>query len=165
MNWKPPLFILSAIFLFNCNSNIDNKAINEVASGADSTINDNELADKDKNHNGTLTGTDMTNSISNFELLQGKWQSTEDKTNFIIFEGNLRKEIAGGMDKWDVETFILSDRCMNKSDIDKNVEAEKDKYISCEDSDLCWYILGVSKESLTLSYMGRGNTLMYKRAK
>ncbi len=31
---------------------------------------------------------------SNLELLQGKWQSTDDKTNFLVFEDNHRKEIS-----------------------------------------------------------------------
>ena len=31
---------------------------------------------------------------TNFELVQGKWYSSDDKTNYLIFENNHRKEIA-----------------------------------------------------------------------
>ena len=96
-------------------------------------------------------------------LLQGKWQHTEDKSNYLIFEGNQRKETAGGDNQWDSETFILSDRCSNSSDKESGIEPEQDKYISCEQSDLCWYIISVDKNNLSLSYMGRGNTLNYRR--
>ena len=40
---------------------------------------------------------------SNYELLQGKWQNTDDKTNFLIFEKNHRKELAEGMEELDDE--------------------------------------------------------------
>ena len=99
------------------------------------------------------------------ELIQGKWQSMDDKTNFLIFDKNERKEIGGGMKTWDKETFILSDKCLNESDKGNGLKLEKDKYISCKESDMCWYIVSINKDFLILSYMGRGNTLKYKRVK
>jgi hypothetical protein len=106
----------------------------------------------------------MATSAGIAELLQGKWQHIDDKTNFLVFEGNHRKETAAG-GAWDDETFILSDKCANPFDKDKETQPEKDKYIFCKESDLCWYIIDVDKETLSLSYMGRGNTLTYKRVK
>ncbi|OWY20258.1 hypothetical protein C7N43_21890 [Sphingobacteriales bacterium UPWRP_1] len=97
------------------------------------------------------------------ELLQGKWQHIDDKSNYLVFEGNHRKETAADSGKWDDETFVLSDKCSNASDKDNGAAPEKDRYISCEKSDLCWYIIEVDKSILSLSYMGRGNTLTYKR--
>jgi hypothetical protein len=41
--------------------------------------------------------TENKNVISIIELLQGKWQSMEDKTNFIMFDNNERKESSDGM--------------------------------------------------------------------
>lgn len=99
------------------------------------------------------------------ELLQGKWQHTDDKSNYLVFEGNHRKETAGGTNQWDDEIFVLSDHCENPSDKDNGIEPEKDRYLSCPASDLCWYIIGVDSETLSLSYMGRGNTLTYNRVK
>jgi len=113
--------------------------------------------------------TDSTAGIqeqpSNFELLQGKWQSNDDKTNFLVFEKNHRKEISEGMQNWDDEEFILKDQCENETNKADNNSKEKDRYISCIKSDLCWYIESVSKEKLILQYMGRGNTLTYTRTK
>lgn len=105
------------------------------------------------------------NVISTNELLQGKWQSMDDKTNYLMFDKNERKESSDGMKTWDNETFVLSNKCLNESDKDNGLELEKDKYISCEDEDLCWYIVSLNKDFLTLSYMRRGNTLKYKRVK
>jgi hypothetical protein len=98
------------------------------------------------------------------ELLQGKWQSMDDKTVIIMFEKNERKESRDGMKTWDKEVFELSNKCLNESDKDNEIILETDKYISCQ-SDLCWYIDSIDSNFLTLRYMGRGNTLKYKRIK
>ena len=105
------------------------------------------------------------NATSTFDLLQGKWQSTDDKTNFVVFEKNHRKEIAAGMSNWDDEEFELSDHCLNESNAADNNTKSKDSYISCKKSDLCWNIVSISADKLTLEYMGRGNTLNYVKVK
>ena len=89
----------------------------------------------------------------------------EDKTNFLVFDKNERKEIAEGMEAWDIELFELSDKCLNESDEENETELEKEKYISCKESDICWYIVSINKDFLTLSFMGRGNSLKYKKVK
>ena len=99
---------------------------------------------------------------SNLDLLQGKWQAINDKSNFIIFEKNHRKEKSAGSD-WDDVIFVLSSSCMNESNIDEAIEKETDKYISSIDEDLCWYIIELSQTNLSLAYQGRGNTLVYKK--
>jgi hypothetical protein len=124
-----------------------------------------KMSDSVKSSRSANTNMETKPSKSNFELLQGKWQSTDDKTNILVFEKNHRKEISEGMDKWDVEEFILSDRCMNESNKNMEVEKEKDRYISVLKSDLSWYIIKLSSDTLSLSYMGRGNTLTYKKVK
>jgi hypothetical protein len=105
------------------------------------------------------------NTKQTLDLLQGKWQHIDDKSNYLMFEGNYRKETAEGMTGWDEEEFSLSEKCLNESDKDNGIEKEEAKYISCLKSDLCWYIIGVDEENLMLSYMGRGNTLTYRRVK
>ena len=109
--------------------------------------------------------TTTVNNTAVIELIKGLWQNTTDKYNFLMFDETQRKEKSAGMKTWDIETFELSDKCLNESDIDNGIETEKDKYISCKESDLCWYIVAINKDFLTLSYMGRGNTLKYKRVK
>lgn len=113
----------------------------------------------------TIVNLNAQNTSSIKDMLQGKWQSIDDKTNFLVFESNQRKEIIKGLDKWETEEFILSNKCLNESDKDNGIEPEKDKYISCKESDLCWYIVNINKELLTLSYVGRGNALTYKKVK
>jgi len=103
--------------------------------------------------------------ISNLELLQGKWQSTDDETNFLKFENDHRMEIGAEMTEWTDEIFVLSDKCTNDLDKNKDVKAEKDRYITSQSSDMCWYIIDLNEEILTLAYMARGNTLSYKRVK
>lgn len=141
----------------------------------DSAVKNNTIQTEQKSHDVSTFKKDSTTAINKsilnneetnssiLELLQGKWQHHSDNTNFLIFENNHRKEIAGATDKWGDETFTLSNKCLNESDIDNGIPPEKDKYISCIESDLCWYIVEINKENLTLSYMGRGNTLKYKR--
>ena len=55
--------------------------------------------------------TEKKNIISINELLQGKWQSRDDKTNFLMFDKNERKESSDGMKTWDTETFVLLNKC------------------------------------------------------
>jgi hypothetical protein len=99
------------------------------------------------------------------ELLKGNWQSLDDKMNFIVFSDNEKKESSDGMKTWDKETFVLSNKCLNESDKDNGIEIENEKYISAKESDMCWYIVAIDKDFLTINYMGRGNTLKYKRIK
>jgi hypothetical protein len=83
------------------------------------------------------------NSVTN-QLLQGKWQAVDDKKNFLVFDKNERKETGDGSN-WDSEKYVLSNKCVNESDKENGIEPEKDKYISCVESDLCWYIVSINK--------------------
>ena len=85
--------------------------------------------------------------------------------NFLVFEKNIRKEIAGEMKSWDEEEYILSNSCLNESNLSETSTIEKDCYISCKNSDLCWYIMSISEDRLTLQYQSRGNLLKYIRVK
>ncbi len=150
---------IAFLVLTGCNNNskLEKKEVNVEPKSELKTIENNNKEKKDISEN--------VNQNENSKLLLGKWQSDDDKTNFLIFEKNHRKEIAAGMNDWQDEEFTLSDHCLNESDINSNNPREKDSYISCKDSDLCWYILSITSEKLTLQYMGRGNTLMYSRMK
>ena len=113
-----------------------------------------------------MKNTPTPNTTITNELLQGKWSSPDDKMNFLMFENNLRKESSDGMKTWDEEVFVLSGKCLNESDKENEMGTiENATYISCLDSDLCWSIVEVNKDFLTLIYMGRGNTLKYRRVK
>ena len=114
----------------------------------------------------SMKNTPTPNATITIDLLQGKWSSPDDKLNFLMFENNLRKESSDGMKTWDEEVFVLSSNCLNESDKDNELGTiENANYISCLDSDLCWSIVEVNKDFLTLIYVGRGNTLKYRRVK
>lgn len=149
--WTLSFLIFIAL---SCTNNQDS-----VKNSTDSTKVENLNNESDK------LSSNMDENITSdvFNLLQGKWQHTEDKTNFLVFENNHRKEIVEGMDNWDDEVFVLSGSCKNESNKDNEVQIENDKYISCVESDLCWYIVSIDKDNLSLSYVGRGNTLTYRR--
>jgi hypothetical protein len=149
------LFFLSVVIV-SCSNHADNKSTTDKPMKADQTT-------TQPTGISIANGTKADSPNATFELLQGKWQSIDDANSYIIFENNNRKDIGGGMESCDVEPFVLSDRCLNESDKDTNVPAEKNKYITCPDADMCWYIVDLNKSALTLSYMGRGNILTYKR--
>ena len=96
------------------------------------------------------------------ELLKGKWRHTEDKKNLLVFENNLRKESGDGGKTWEQTTFALKDHCKDAEGAAASEAKSVDHYISTED-DLCWHIDSVSKTKLSLTYVGRGNTLNYVR--
>ncbi len=152
---KTNLILVSLLFfsLFSCN--------NSNNTGSDKVVAENQ----DTEDTILVLNKEQKNTITNLELLQGKWQSNDDKTNFLKFENDHKLEIAEGMEEWQDEIFILSDKCTNHSDKTKELEAEKDKYITSQSSDMCWYIIDLNEEILTLAYMARGNTLSYKRVK
>jgi hypothetical protein len=147
MKIKVTILLLLSFFLLNACNNPANKTNRTSSSGEAQKTPDIASETMD----------------STFFLLQGKWQSLDDENNFLIFENKLRKEIGEGMESYDIEPFTLSDKCINESDKENEVHAEKSRYISCPESDLCWYIIELNKTTLTLSYMSRGNTLTYKR--
>ena len=92
-------------------------------------------------------------------LLIGKWQSTDDENNFVEFTKDARIETYG--DYEDTKRYSISNSCKNGGEIESN----EDNYISGWMSELCWYIISVDDKNLSLSFVGRGNTLNYKRIK
>ena len=159
MKIRQLLFIINCISLLviGCNNGLQQNDNIKI----DSTKIDTTKTDSKRNINIDTT----FDKKSNYKLLQGKWQNEEDKTNYLVFDKKLRKEFAEGMDKWDEEEFIISDNCLNEYNKSSTNPNDKDSYITCKDSDLCWYIMSLTYDRLTLQYLGRGNTLTYTRVK
>lgn|SRR5574343_378077 len=155
MKIKKYLILFFALVLTSCNQSQTANQLQDSAKATTSVTNTQRLENVESGSNPTET----------MELLQGTWQHVEDPTNYLVFEKNLRKEIAGDMTAWDEEEFVLSDKCLNKSDKEAVVGNEKGKYISCLKSDLCWFVEEVDKDNLVLSYISRGNFLTYRRVK
>ena len=111
---------------------------------------------------------DLVDTVSmeniNIELLQGKWQSLEDESSYLIFEGDRMQIYTEGMeDEMEDEAFMVSDTCMNESDGSNDLPQEKNRYLSNPNLDMCWYIEVLDATNLSLIYLSRGNQLTYKR--
>jgi len=114
---------------------------------------------KDKD-NGAATGNEAE---TNLKMLQGKWQALNDKSDFLVFENNHRKEKAGDMTEWDDEVFILKDKPMREGKEVSDHETVKAGFIYCEKDDMCWAIVELTAKKLGLVYMGHGRVLQYRR--
>ena len=104
-------------------------------------------------------------AATNLKMLQGKWQAVDDKSVFLVFENNHRKEIGGGMKQWDDDVFVLTDKPMSDGKAVPGHEAQKGHYIYCEKDDMCWGIEELTAKKLVLVYTGRGRVLEYRRVK
>jgi len=100
----------------------------------------------------------------NIELLQGKWQSLEDESSYLIFEGDRMQIYTEGMEEeMEDEAFMVSDTCMNESDGSNDLPQEENRYLSNPNLDMCWYIEVLDASNLSLIYLSRGNQLTYRR--
>ena len=102
--------------------------------------------------------------ISNFaKMLVGKWQSIDDSKKVIEYT---TYDLINFYDGQPVtkEPYTISNKCMNSAEISRNISYNHD-YISVVNSDICWDIVSLDKDSLTISYMVTGNILKYKRVK
>jgi len=97
----------------------------------------------------------------NKSSLEGVWVSTDDAKSEIEIKGNEWIELYAG-EMADTSKFVVADTCVAAVNDQANANG---KYITVfsEDMALCYYIIEVSGTNLNLSYVGRGNTLTYKR--
>jgi hypothetical protein len=100
-------------------------------------------------------------SAVNNPLLEGNWVSTDDPNSELQIKGNNWVEIYKG-EKPETTKFAIGDSCLAN---DKAIKNAKGKYITVFDKDesRCFYIVNVNDSKLELSYVGRGNTLSYKK--
>ena len=100
---------------------------------------------------------------SNAKLLIGKWRSKDDPKNVIEYTPY---DLINYYDEKliDSEPYCLSPKCMNSAEVSLP-PSNKHDYISVIDSDMCWNIVSIDDNHLTLSFMGRGNSLEYNRIK
>lgn len=100
---------------------------------------------------------------SKTSALEGNWVSTDDPNSELKVKGNEWIEIYKG-EKPETTKFATGDSCLVN---DKAKTNPKGKYITVFDKDesRCFYIVNVNDSKLELSYVGRGNTLTYKKNK
>ncbi|PHI19669.1 hypothetical protein CEQ90_11495 [Lewinellaceae bacterium SD302] len=90
--------------------------------------------------------------------ISGRWQSTDDPSSVIEIEEGSYREFYGGK-KVSESSYRMTTDC-DKTD------AAPGPYLKLsgdEDEDRCFYLMDLSNDVLTLSYVGRGNTLTYRR--
>lgn len=112
--------------------------------------------------NATINSRSDDDSVitGNFELIQGTWQSTDDPKSHIVFASAIKKDVYNGK-VLSQTSFLISDRCKNESNI--SGEVAPDAFMTLPNEDQCFYILRLDDNLLQLNYVGRGNTLTYKR--
>jgi len=92
----------------------------------------------------------MHNAIS------GSWVSTDDTKSHLSFNnGDTRTDDYNGFEP-SSKSYTLAYSCNSQ-------EATETVYIISDN--LCWSVDEVTKNTLILTFMGRGNTLTYKRPK
>jgi len=104
-------------------------------------------------------------AATNLKMLQGKWQAVDDKSDYLVFENNHRKEKAGGETEWADDVFVLTDKPIRDGKEVSDHEAVKAGFIYCAKDDMCWAITELTAKKLSLVYMGRGRVLEYRRVK
>lgn len=95
------------------------------------------------------------------KLLQGTWNSRDDKNTSITFENNTRIETKDGKSLGKMRYFEIADQCNNDTAKGKKIVKAKAKYLSMQDIDMCYFIKKITSTELVLSYVGRDNTLRY----
>ena len=96
-------------------------------------------------------------------IFEGSWISTEDSKSQVQVKANNWIEMYEG-EKTDTFKFALGDSCLANINAKANPNG---KYITVFDPDgnRCFFVVNVSDAKLELSYVGRGNTLTYKKKK
>ncbi len=112
---------------------------------------------------------DMLTSSTFYEndykkLLIGKWQSTDDANYHIAFTKEDKIDSYNG-ENTGQEPYILASSCLNESDKGGDGPSTTPTYISVQKSNMCWYIINLDQQQLSLAYMGRGNSLNFRRLK
>ncbi|TGE23904.1 hypothetical protein E5K00_01425 [Hymenobacter aquaticus] len=105
-------------------------------------------------------------------MLQGKWQSVDDKREFWIVKGTeltMRYVTSGTSTDDDVLRLQVTDTCAATCATLAAHTVAKGDYLAVVDvacsAPLCYSVVDVSAAALTLSYTARGNTLRFRRVK
>jgi hypothetical protein len=138
------LFIaVISISLFSCNK----KTEKVITTAKDTTVKKE-----------TVKETEIKNTV-----FEGTWISTEDSKSKVQVKANNWIEMYEG-EKTDTLRFAVGDSCL------ANINAKakpngKDIPVFDPDGKRCFLVVNVNDAKLELSYVGRGNTLTYKKKK
>ncbi len=95
--------------------------------------------------------------------LEGTWTSADDEKYLVQIKSNEWTDFYVG-ERPEAFKFSISDSCVSSPNEKTN---NSGKYITIFDKsgNRCYYIVNVDPLSLELSYVGRGNTLKFKKKK
>ncbi len=99
--------------------------------------------------------------INTMKLLQGTWNSRDEKNVSITFKDNTRVEKRDGNTLGKMRYFQIADQCNNATVKNEKIVRVRSRFISMLDIDMCYFIKRISKKELVLTYMGRKGDLRY----
>ncbi len=102
-------------------------------------------------------------ATTKYDLLQGRWTDTEDAKSEIEFAKNKWIFIYDGKNSSEAE-FLLSSKCLTAKTEATNNDGNMITLLEGGDF-VCYEILKVDAENLSLSFLSRGNTLNFKKKK
>lgn len=109
------------------------------------------------------TATDAAEEVTlgKDQLLQGTWVSAADaNVSWTFTNGQLIEGLKAEQNRSQSGTYTLSDDCLNG---DGNGATATEGYLNLVNPDRCFFIVSMTAEELTLSYVGRGNTLQFRK--
>ena len=139
------LILLTTIITISCQSD-------KTIGGTEKTLEEQVIAPK------VSSDPAIQNTIT---MLQGTWNSRDDKNLSITFDKNTRVETRDGKTLGKIRYFEIADQCNNDTSKAQKIVKAKAKYISMQDIDMCYFIKKITRNELILSYVGRNNTLRY----
>lgn len=155
------LVVITGIITFSLISCGSKKPVTETKKDS---VSQKELTKETAKETAKETGNESVKEPdSKTSVVEGNWVSTDDPNSELQIKGNDWIEIYKG-EKPESTKFATGDSCLANEKAKTN---PKGKYITVFDKDesRCFYIVNVSDSKLELSYVGRGNTLTYKKKK
>lgn len=95
-----------------------------------------------------------------YELLQGRWQYTQDARYVLAVRGHRYQDYYNGR-LVDSTTFVLTQEC--PSDSSAELADNNGRYLVQPRRALCWQVIEVDTQHLLLRYSLEGNTLSFTR--
>lgn len=96
--------------------------------------------------------------------ISGRWVSKDNPNTHLLFEGKFLTEIHANENIGKSEFEIL-DNCSDRTSVAEGVKSANAVLYSKNGLDVCYMITELTKNRLTLTKEGRGNFLIYERAK
>lgn len=157
------IYLLPLLFLIACNDpNAKDQGSDEMPlAGGSPTTNATALVE---------TASDATTLDKSYDLLQGTWQSDEDKKYILLFKDRTTADTYVGEADTTTCNFELSytpcDSGVNVAAITKET-GQKPVFLVKKgiDGDICYEAMALTKDQLTLMYLTRGNILSFHKMK